>query len=126
MVETGRRKTMVEKWIEEIKRSVDPGELGMMLVHNGVVRATSKEGKPVKGMRLSYDRALLAAAVEEVKKRDGIADVRVWINEGDLKVGDDIMYVLVAGRFRTDVLPVLQELLTKVKGEVVHEQEVLP
>jgi len=126
MVETGRRKTMVEKWIEEIKRSVDPGELGMMLVHNGVVRATSKEGKPVKGMRLSYDRALLAAAVEEVKKRDGIADVRVLINEGDLKVGDDIMYVLVAGRFRTDVLPVLQELLTKVKGEVVHEQEVLP
>jgi len=114
---------MVEKWMEEIKRSVDPGELGMMLVHNGVVRATSKEGKPVKAMRLSYDRALLAAAVDEARKHDGIADVRVWINEGDLKVGDDIMYVLVAGRFRTDVLPVLQGLLTKVKGEVVHEEE---
>ncbi len=117
---------MVEKWMEEIKRSVDPGELGMMLVHNGVVRATSKEGKPVKAMRLSYDRVLLAAAVDEARKHDGIADVKVWINEGDLKVGDDIMYVLVAGRFRTDVLPVLQVLLTKVKGEVVHEEEVLP
>ncbi len=117
---------MVEKWMEEIKRSVDPGELGMMLVHNGVVRATSKEGKPVKGMRLSYERELLAAAVSEAKKREGIVDVRVWINEGDLKVGDDIMYVLVAGRFRTDVLPILQELLTRVKGEVVREEEVLP
>ncbi len=117
---------MIEKWIEEVKGSAEPGELGMMLVHNGVVRATSKEGKPVKAMRLSYDAALLAAAVSEAKKSDGIVDVRVWINEGDLKIGDDIMYVLVAGRFRTDVLPVLQELLSKVKGEVVHEEEVLP
>jgi len=115
---------MVEKWIEEIKRSVSPDALGMMLVHNGVVRATSKDGKPVKGMRLSYDRGMLAAALQEAKKRDGIADIRVWINEGELKVGDDIMYVLVAGRFRTDVLPALQELLGKIKGEVVHEEEV--
>lgn len=117
---------MVEKWIEEVKKSVSPEALGMLLVHNGVVRASSKEGKTVKGMRLSYDRGLLASAVAEAKKHEGIADVRVWINEGDLKVGDDIMCVLVAGRFRTDVLPVLQELLTKVKGEVVHEEEVLP
>jgi molybdopterin synthase catalytic subunit len=75
-------------------------------------------------MRLSYDRGLLAGAVADAKKREGIVDVRAWINEGDLKVGDDIMYVLVAGRFRTDVLPVLQELLTKIKGEVVREDEV--
>ncbi|MDD3846234.1 MAG: molybdenum cofactor biosynthesis protein MoaE [Syntrophorhabdaceae bacterium] len=115
---------MVEKWMEEVKRSANPGELGMMLVHNGVVRASSKDGKAVKGMHLSYDRGLLAAAVDEARGHEGIADVRVWINEGDLKVGDDIMYVLVAGRFRTDVLPVLQELLSKVKGEVVREDEV--
>ncbi len=114
---------MVEKWIEEIKRSVSPDALGMMLVHNGVVRATSKDGKPVKGMRLSYDRGLLASALEEAKKRDGIAGIKVWINEGELRVGDDIMYVLVAGRFRTDVLPALQELLGKIKGEIVHEEE---
>ncbi len=25
-------------------------QLGMILVHNGIVRATSKEGKPVEGM----------------------------------------------------------------------------
>lgn len=117
---------MVEKWIEEVKRSVSPETLGMLLVHNGVVRASSKAGKPVKGMRLSYDRALLAAVVDEAKKREGIADVRVWINEGDLKIGDDIMYVLVAGRFRTDVVPAFQDLVSKIKGEVVHEEEVQP
>lgn len=117
---------MVEKWIEEIKRSVDPEMLGMMLVHNGVVRASSKQGEPVKGMHLSYDRDLLETVLAEANSRDGIASVKAWINEGDLKVGDDIMYVLVAGRFRTDVLPVLQHLLGRIKGEVVHEEELLP
>lgn len=117
---------MVEKWIEEIKRSVDPGMLGMMLVHNGVVRASSKQGGHVQGMRLSYDKDLLEAVIAEARSREGIAGVKAWINEGDLKVGDDIMYVLVAGRFRTDVLPALQHLLGRIKGEVVHEEEVLP
>jgi molybdopterin synthase catalytic subunit len=117
---------MVEKWIEEIKRSVDPEMLGMMLVHNGVVRASSKKGSHVKGMRLTFDRDLLETVIAEAKSRDGIVGVRAWINEGDLEVGDDIMYVLVAGRFRTDVLPVLQHLLGRIKNEVVHEEEVLP
>ena len=115
---------MVEQWIKEIKESANADELGMLLVHNGVVRATSKDGKPVKGMRLTFNKGLLASVLEEAKKREGIADIRVWINEGELKTGDDIMYVLVAGRFRTDVLPALQDLLTKIKGEIVSEEEV--
>jgi len=116
---------MVEEWMAEIRKSVSPDMLGMMLVHNGVVRASSKQGTAVKGMRLTYDHHLLATVVDEAKRHEGIADVKAWINEGDLGIGDDIMYVLVAGRFRTDVLPVLQGLLSKIKGEVVREEEVL-
>ena len=44
-------------------------------------------------------------------------------SSGTLKVGDDIMYILVAGRFKTDVLPALDELLSLVKREIVMEQE---
>jgi molybdopterin synthase catalytic subunit len=115
---------MIDQWIREIKAKADPEALGMMLAHNGVVRGTAKNGKPVKGMKLSFDKAKLESSVNEMKKRDGIVEIRVWINEGELKIGDDIMYVLVAGRFRTDVLPVLQELLTFIKGEVVREEEI--
>ena len=114
---------MVDEWIKEIKANYDPDTVGMILVHNGIVRGTSKEGKPVKGMRLTYDKALLESTVLEFRKRDGIAEIKAWINEGDLTVGDDIMYVLVAGRFRTDVLPALQELLGIIKKQVVSEQE---
>jgi hypothetical protein len=33
------------------------------------------------------------------------------------------MLLLVAGRFKTDVLPVLEELLAFVKNEIVTEEE---
>jgi len=59
-------------------------------------------------MNLSYDKAKLEKAVREFKGKEGIVDIRVWINEGHLKIGDDIMNVCVAGRFRKDVLPVFR------------------
>jgi molybdopterin synthase catalytic subunit len=114
---------MIEQWLEEVKKNADPGALGMVLVHNGIVRSTSKDGRPVHGMSLSYDKLKLERAIAEHKKRDGIADIRVWIGSGELRVGDDIMRVLVAGRFRTDVLPVFESLLSAIKNEIVNERE---
>jgi molybdopterin synthase catalytic subunit len=115
---------MIERWINEIKQGSDFKDLGMILVHNGMVRATSKDGKSVKGMRLSYDKEKLAVLLDELGKRDGIVAVKGWINEGVLKVGDNIMYALVAGRFRTIVIPVLEELVSKIKKEIVSEEEI--
>ena len=114
---------MIEDWISEIKKSAEPRELGMFLAHHGIVRATSKEGRDVKGMRLSYDGEKLRDLVGMFRKKKGIVAVKAWINEGTLSVGDEIMYVLVAGRFRTDVLPTLEELVTRIKREVVTEKE---
>ncbi len=114
---------MIQKWIEEIKSKSPKDQLGMILVHNGIVRATSKEGKPVEGMVLSYDEKLLDSLVARFKKNNGIVDIKVWINQGKLSIGDDIMLVLVAGRFRTDVLPVFQELIREIKNNVVNEKE---
>ncbi|MCX5717312.1 MAG: molybdenum cofactor biosynthesis protein MoaE [Nitrospirae bacterium] len=115
---------MIEHWIREIKAGTNPEELGMILIHNGIVRASSKDGSPVKGMNLTYDRERLKDVLADFKECDGIAEIRVWINEGDLKPGDDIMYVLVAGRFRTDVLPVFESLIARIKKEVVKEMEI--
>lgn len=114
---------MIQEWIEEIKAKSQKDQLGMILVHNGIVRATSKDGKPVQGMYLSYDEKLLSNLVKRFKETDGIVDIKVWLNQGKLSIGDDIMYVLVAGRFRTDVLPVFQELIREIKSNVVNEKE---
>ena len=114
---------MIDRWIKEIKKECPAEMLGMILLHNGIMRATAKDGGKVKAMNLSYDKAKLEATVRKFKKKDGIADVKAWINEGHLKIGEDIMNVCVAGRFRKDVLPVFQELITMIKTEIVREEE---
>lgn len=114
---------VIDQWIAEVKQSSDPQELGMILMHNGIVRATSKDGEGVEGMHLFYDKAKLNSLIKEFGGKNGIVAIKIWINEGTLKVGDDIMYVLVAGRLRTDVLPTFQELISRIKREVVSEDE---
>jgi molybdopterin synthase catalytic subunit len=114
---------MVDDWMREIKAKSPPEGLGMILVHNGIVRATSKKGEPVHGMLLNHDEDLLQSIIQEYREKEGIVGIRAWINDGDLKIGDDIMLVLVAGRFRTDVLPVFEALIRHIKTRVVREEE---
>ena len=102
---------MIDKWIKEIKKECPAEMLGMILLHNGIVRATAKDGGKVQAMNLSFDKSTLEAAVRKFKKKDGIADIKAWINEGHL------------GRFRKDVLPVFQELITMIKTEIISEEE---
>jgi len=54
---------------------------------------------------------------------DGIFYVRVWLNEGQLELGDDIMYVLIGGDIRPHVVDALQFLVEKIKSECVTEIE---
>jgi molybdopterin synthase catalytic subunit len=112
-----------EVWLDEIKRSPEAGGVGMYLMHNGVVRGHSRAGSPVTGMDLSYDHARLEEITGEIGTRPGVIALRVWINEGRLTVGDDIMRVLVAGDIRENVFGALQELVRLVKTECVHERE---
>jgi molybdopterin synthase catalytic subunit len=70
---------------------------------------------------LSYDQNL---SIPIYKQKPGVVEVKVWVNSGNLKVGDNLMFLLVAGRFRTDIVPVVEELLSLIKNEMVTEEEV--
>ncbi len=121
----------IDKWLREAK--ADPAALqeGMFLVHNGVVRQTPKakvrqgidDGSMVKGMKFAYDAAKVDAAIAQTYKMDGIFHVRVWLNEGQLELGDDIMYVMIGGDIRPHVIDALQFLVEKIKSECVTEIE---
>ncbi len=114
----------VDEIVERVKMRSNPENLGMVLVHNGVVRGSSRSGERVLGMELSYDEEKLKQLISEIESREGIEAVEVWLNSGKLKVGDDIMIVAVAGRYRSDVLPAFEELISRIKKEVVLEKEV--
>lgn len=121
----------VDAWLKEAKAHPDADKVGMYLTHNGVVRGTAKAlvrqgdetAAPVSGMMFSYDRDMVDAAVADTYKLDGIYYVKAWLNEGRLKVGDDIMYVLIGGDIRPHVVDALQYLVGRLKTECVRETE---
>ena len=121
----------VDAWLREAKADREAGRIGMYLLHNGTVRGSARaavrEGAadlpPIRGMEFTYDRAKVAAAVAEARALPGISLVRVWLNEGTLKTGDDIMYVLIGGDIRPRVVDALNFLVGKIKSECVSEKE---
>jgi molybdopterin synthase catalytic subunit len=113
-----------ETWLQEIKSGPDSARVGMYLMHNGVVRGTARSGDPVTSMDLTYDQERLRSIIAEIGQRPGVVALKVWINEGHLAVGDDIMRVLVGGDIRENVFGALQELVRLVKTECVKEVEI--
>ena len=110
-------------WIDDVKAQPDADGIGMMLMHRGVVRGTARSGEPVSVMHLTYDHERLAQVIQDARTWTGILAVRAWVNEGTLKVGDDIMSVLVAGDIRPNVFSALERLVGLIKSEVVSETE---
>lgn len=121
----------MDAWLREAKADPSAVQCGMYLFHNGVVRQTPKaqvrqgrtDVEPVTGMTFGYDREKVDAAVAEARKLPGIYYVRVWLNRGQLQVGDDIMLVLIGGDIRPHVVDALQTLVGRIKNECVSELE---
>ncbi len=121
----------IEEWLREAKTDPAASKVGMFLVHNGVVRQTPKaqvrqgldDGSSVKGMLFSYDAEKVEAAIAETYRLNGIYYIKTWLNEGQLVVGDDIMYLLIGGDIRPHVVDALQFLIGKIKNECVEEIE---
>ena len=114
----------ISKMMDAIKQHPEFDKVGMILCHNGVVRGTSRDGRKVKGLRVSVDHRKLDQIVSEQKKRPGILDIRVEIaEERDLAVGDDVMLLLAAGDIRENVITVLTETLNLIKSTVTKKTE---
>ncbi|WP_028828472.1 molybdenum cofactor biosynthesis protein MoaE [Proteocatella sphenisci] len=121
----------IEDWLKEAKSAETSLQEGMYLIHNGVVRQTPKarvrqgidDGTVVTGMEFSYESQKIEAAIAETYRMKGIFHVRVWLNEGTLNVGDDIMYILIGGDIRPHVIDALQFLVERIKTQCVTEIE---
>ena len=116
----------IANMLDEIKKHPDFAKVGMILCHNGVVRATARGGRKVKGLKVSVDHAKLEQLVMEQSQKPGIIDIQVNIVENkNLAVGDDIMHLMVAGDIRENVISVLSETLDAIKTKVTNKTEYL-
>ena len=121
----------MDQWLAEAKASENADKCGMFLTHNGVVRVTAKaqvrqgeEKPPVAQVDFSYDAEGLEKAIAEALTWDGVYYVKVWLNEGVLNVGESLMYVLIGADIRPRCIDALQNLVGKIKNELVVEREI--
>ena len=121
----------IDQWMLDAQADPSASTCGMYLTHVGVVRESPKQlvrqgiddGTHVTGMTFTYDAQKVEAAIEDCRKMEGIGFVRVWLNSGELSVGDPIMQVLIGGDIRPRVIDALQTLVGTIKNECVSELE---
>jgi len=118
----------ITKVITDMKK--EPGfseNVGMVLVHNGVVRSWSRQGhKTVTGIKVAVDERKVEALRKEYSRKPGIYKILIEYHSGELNLGDDLLFIVVAGDIRENVKPVLSELLDRVKAEAVTKSEITP
>jgi molybdopterin synthase catalytic subunit len=115
----------ITKTLAELKQQ--PGftdHVGMMLVHNGVVRAWSRaDQSPVRLVRVRPDRERIRSICRELEQRPGIFRILAEAAEGELSPGDDLLFLVVAGDLRENVKSAFAELLDRIKAEAVIKEE---
>lgn len=114
----------LSRMITEVKNHPEADRIGMILCHNGVVRGTARDGRAVSGLRITVDHQKLQEVITENKKQPGIVEILVEIaEEKDLAVGDDVMFLVVAGDIREHVIAALTDTLNAVKSIVTKKKQ---
>lgn len=112
------------KLIEKIKSHPKIADAGMILCHNGLVRATSRDGRKVLAVEVKVDRQRLIEAIQRIKGRPGIVEFLAEVREGRFSVGDDLMILVIAGDFRENVIAAMTEAIDFIKKNVVTKKEI--
>jgi len=116
----------INKAIADLKK--EPGfadNVGMLLVHNGVVRGWSRSDRSeVVGIEITPDYEKMEEIRKEIEAREGIFRAVCHANSGAMKPGDDVLFLIVAGDIRENVKPALADLLDRVKAEAVTKKEI--
>ncbi len=117
----------ISKTIEELKKRPDFTEnVGMILVHNGVVRSWSRQDRTeVTAIEVRPDFEKIAKIRQEYLKHKGIFEILIEARSGMLQPGDDLLFIVVAGDLRENIKPVLAEVLDRIKAEAVQKKEIL-
>jgi molybdopterin synthase catalytic subunit len=97
-------------------------KVGGMAFFVGVVRNETVNKETVMKLEIeAYEEqanTILEKICNELKNREGIVDVQIHHMLGEFEVGEELVYVLVAGSHRKDLFPTLYEAVERYKREV--------
>lgn len=107
--------------IDEIKKNPRISEVGAIACFVGIVRGVGKDGGRVEKLEFeAYEEQaneILSKICEETIEKYDVVDVHIHHNIGTLNVGEDIVYVVVAGGHRQEVFQALREAVERFKKE---------
>ena len=116
-----KRKFSLLDIIKNAKNCPDSKKIGAIALFIGLVRGETQKGKRVEKLELeAYEEKaneILSNICNDLKKKQGIVDVQIHHLLGKFSVGEDMVYVLVAGTHRKNVFPVLEEAVERYKKE---------
>ncbi len=97
-------------------------EVGAIATFTGVVRGKTLRGDKVEKLFLeAYEEAandVIGEICDDLEKLRGIIDIQIHHLVGDFEVGDDLVFVLVAGSHRKEVFKALEKAVERYKNEV--------
>ncbi len=96
-------------------------EVGAIALFIGVVRGKTWNEKEVKKLELeAYGKKadeVLRKICGDITRRNGIVDAQIHHLTGEFKVGEELVYVLVAGAHRDKVFKAVQDAVVRYKKE---------
>lgn len=111
----------ISNLLKNTRKKPDFHKVGAIATFIGVVRGETREGETVKGLELEAYKEkadeVLENICKELQAREGIVDVQIHHLTGKFHVGEELVYVLVAGSHRSHVFPVLEEAVERYKKE---------
>ncbi len=112
--------------LAQVKAHPNISNAGMILCHNGIVRASDRSGTHgVEWLRVSANTEKIQEICTWAQSLPGIVAVAIQAFEGELRVGDDLLFIVIAGDIREHVLDAMRQTLDRVKNEAVSKQEEL-
>ena len=116
--------------IKNTSKSENYSKAGAVAQFIGVVRGETIKGENVQKLKLeAYEEKaneVLLNICRELSLKKGIINVQIHHLLGEFEVGEDLVYVSVAGAHRNDVFPVLHEAVERYKKEVpVFKKELI-
>ena len=112
----------LETILDSLKRNTNIEKAGSIHTFTGIVRSSSKNGKPVSGMKIdAYDELAnknITRICEKLKQKEGIIDVIITHLKGEFKHSEDLVYVVVASAHRKEGFETIEKAVEMYKKEI--------
>ena len=114
----------LEALIKSVKQHPRISQAGMILCHNGFVRESNRShDRQVQALRVAVDHSVVEQIQQWAESQPGIVAVAIEALEGEFSVGDDLLFVVVAGDLREHVFSAMRETIEKIKTQAVKKTE---